>query len=365
MTNRNIYDGIFTNWENRHIVENESSNRLENSLLGHGCHNEVISSVCLDSSDDNEETNNPPNFEKTKKHFHILSKQRTSTNQNAINSDGTYSNLRLASQQTSLNLSLPDNAMDDSELTEPTALILNYSKHKFLRPYLIILYIVGLSPISTDLSQCRRVLSHLQTLLIFLLLVFGHFLQYLCSFRSDQGYNIYKLTSLSNKTNTYTTGEICFGYIIPNAVYVIGFLLAVFVCKLGDNEHLQNLIERVFLMSKKPIRLCRRLWAYVISGLLLQSLFIGYVIYSVLKQAQLNPISQIKLLPELQNNMQLFGEIGVLLILFLQHLVETIILTNYILQCQLLSVYLETISHNLLMRSIDPLDWMRYQMFPI
>ncbi|TMW43670.1 hypothetical protein DOY81_011250, partial [Sarcophaga bullata] len=38
---------------------------------------------------------------------------------------------------------------------EPTSAILNYCQKKVLRPYVAILSIVGLNPISTDASKCQ------------------------------------------------------------------------------------------------------------------------------------------------------------------------------------------------------------------
>lgn len=151
-------------------------------------------------------------------------------------------------------------------------------------------------------------------------------------------------------------GEISFGYIVPNVLHLLGFVTAIFVFKVIDNEQLQNLIERVFLMSMKPKRLCTILWVYVGLGLGFLTLLLAYVTPSVLTQLRIvhTDWMPMELVPY-----EIPIKIALLCTIFAQDLVEIVILTSYSIECYLLMVHLQTLSQKLLMHSIESLDWMR------
>lgn len=250
---------------------------------------------------------------------------------------------------------------------EPTSALLNYCKRKFLRPYVAILTLVGLNPISTDMSNVRACCSYVQTLMVLFVLLMGYVLRYLCGYRGDRGFSSYRDIRPGNGTDvcdsssglrtSNTIGELLFGYVVPSVLNLMSFISAVLVCKVIEHEQLQNLIERVFLISAKPKRLCRMLWFYLGVALALLLLLFGYACCVVIMQPA--QIIKVAWLADKLKNWELCLRIGLLCTILLQDLVEIIILSSYYIECYLLRVHLETLSHKLLMHSIDSLDWMR------
>lgn len=300
----------------------------------------------------------PPNISPNENDDHHH-QQRSLHSINNERHGGGYS--RMASSSTTFEDSMTEIIMDDvPNDNEPTSAILDYCKRKFLRPYMTILALVGLNPISTETTQLKACLSYLQAMLIMVIICFGYFLQFLVSFRGDRGFCSDKKET-SNLTSfhllmLHNWGEILFGYIIPNVLHLMGFITAIFVFKVIDNEQLQNLIERVFLMSMKPKRLCTILWVYVGLGLGFLTLLLAYVTPSVLTQLRVVQVDwmPVELLP-------FEGPIKIALLctIFTQDLVEIVILTSYSIECYLLMVHLQTLSQKLLMHSIESLEWMK------
>lgn len=66
--------------------------------------------------------------------------------------------------------------------TEPTGAILNYCKRRFHRPFVIMLGIGGLKPMTVD-SDWTTVLGHVQTLIILVFLILGYVMQFITGFR--------------------------------------------------------------------------------------------------------------------------------------------------------------------------------------
>lgn len=241
---------------------------------------------------------------------------------------------------------------------EPTSELLDYCKRKFLRPFIIVLSLVGVNPIPTDTSKVLCCLNYTQALVVLLILLFGYFLQYLCSYRGDRGFIAHDqdLTNDPNSNATYTVGQLLFGHIFPNLLNLSSFISAVIVFKILDQEQLQNLIERVFLTTLEPRHLCKLLWSYLLSGVVLLAFLFAYTIPSVLLQSR---IIQVKWFTGILADWELATKIVLIITLFVQDLVEVIILANYCIQCYLLRVHISSLSHKLLMHSIETTDWMR------
>ncbi|XP_049308240.1 uncharacterized protein LOC105226916 [Bactrocera dorsalis] len=241
---------------------------------------------------------------------------------------------------------------------EPTSELLDYCKRKFLRPFILVLSLVGVNPIPTDTSKVLCCLNYTQALLVLLILLFGYFLQYLCSYRGDRGFIAHDqdLTNDPSSNATYTVGQLLFGHIFPNALNLSSFISAVIVFKILDQEQLQNLIERVFLTTLEPRRLCKLLWSYLLCGVVLLAFLFAYTIPSVLLQSR---IIQVKWFTGILADWELATKIVLIITLFVQDLVEVIILANYCIQCYLLRVHISALSHKLLMHSIETNDWMR------
>lgn len=53
-------------------------------------------------------------------------------------------------------------------------------------------------------------------------------------------------TSYLNQNRTASAfGETIFVFVVPSFLHFVGFLSAVYVLRIADNEQLQNLVERV------------------------------------------------------------------------------------------------------------------------
>ena len=101
-------------------------------------------------------------------------------------------------------------------------------------------------------------------------------------YRRDRGFN-YKPQSLfsynlyeSEMTdspailnNDMCHGNIIFSYMIPSILHLVGYLYTVYLFRIKENEQLQNLMERAFLLSSTPgnrgnqKRLVRILWLFI------------------------------------------------------------------------------------------------------
>ncbi|XP_061401364.1 uncharacterized protein LOC133337116 [Musca vetustissima] len=250
---------------------------------------------------------------------------------------------------------------------EPTSAILDYCKRTFLRPYMIILSLVGLNPISTDTTKCRSFLSYFQCLSLVVVLIFGYFLQYLSSYRGDRGFSTNlkslhltdenaSLAELPDYNASQTIGELIFGYVIPFLLDLAGYVSAIICCKFIDQEQLQNLIERTFLMSMQPKRLCRILWLHIALAFILFGCLYAYVVPVVVMQPT---IIKVKWLTHMESDLGLSVKILLLLTIAAQDIIEIIILSSYCIECYLLKIHLMTLSQKLLLHSIDSVDWMR------
>ncbi|XP_037820646.1 uncharacterized protein LOC119609783 isoform X3 [Lucilia sericata] len=190
---------------------------------------------------------------------------------------------------------------------EPTSAILDYCKRKVLRPYVAILSLVGLNPISTDTTRCKAYLSYLQCTILIIILLFGYFLQYLSAYRGDRGFstNTKNVESIdeSKDDSAYTIGELLFGFIIPCSLDLAGYVSAVIICKFIDHEQLQNLIERTFLMSMQPKKLFRTFWLHIVGAFVLCCCLYAYFIPVVILQS---PIIPYKWFGDLETIWQLF-----------------------------------------------------------
>ncbi|CAD7012408.1 unnamed protein product [Ceratitis capitata] len=255
--------------------------------------------------------------------------------------------------------SMTEIVVDDlRNMHEPTSELLDYCKRKFLRPFITVLSLVGVNPLPTDTSKILSCLNYTQALVVLLTLLFGYFLQYLCSYRGDRGFIAHDQDLPTNPSSnaTYTVGQLLFGHIFPNALNLSSFISAIIVFKILDQEQLQNLIERVFLSTLVPRRLCRFLWLYLFCALVLLLLLFAYTVPSVLLQSH---IIQVKWFTGILADWELGIKVVLIITLFVQDLVEVIILANYCIQCYLLRVHISSLSHKLLMHSIETTDWMR------
>lgn len=122
---------------------------------------------------------------------------------------------------------------------------------------------------TVDASECSAYLGHFQTLVVATLLFIGYILQFMTSFRRDRGIaNANYFAVYKNNSNDYdgppfsvvhtqqfvaaqyyrpiaVVGDTIFVYIVPGVLHFCGFTSALYAFRVVDNEHLQNLVERV------------------------------------------------------------------------------------------------------------------------
>lgn len=120
---------------------------------------------------------------------------------------------------------------------------------------------------TVDTSDCSAWAGHFQTLVVVTLLFIGYTLQFMTSFRRDRGIaktNFFATAANRNHSNGYTAQfvsvqyyrpialvcETVFVYIVPSILHFCGFATALYAFRVVDNEHLQNLVERVGIIAR-------------------------------------------------------------------------------------------------------------------
>uniref|UniRef100_A0A182JMN9 Gustatory receptor n=1 Tax=Anopheles atroparvus TaxID=41427 RepID=A0A182JMN9_ANOAO len=287
--------------------------------------------------------------------------------------------------------------IDEITEAEPMSVTLRFCKRKFLRPYVIILATAGLRPSSTDLEFLGRWVGHLQTILVLLLLTIGYILQFLCGLRRDHGFvetnqsapttlspealrpfdnwtirnqttNLaggWTTTSLDSDSGHYgllASGEAIFIYLVPALLHLNGYLLAVFIYRFADNEQLQSLVERVFILSNKPRRLVLTLWLYFGLGLVWLASSSSYVVLLGTDGASaFERFSSFRWTSALARWAGTGDLLKVMLTvtLFFHDLVQMVVIVSYGLMCYMLRCYLQALKEKLLLHTIEPLNWMR------
>ncbi|XP_026757092.1 uncharacterized protein LOC113516815 isoform X2 [Galleria mellonella] len=278
----------------------------------------------------------------------------------------------------SMRSSLGGNSVDIGEITESpdteymsTSAILHYCKSKILLPYLKLLTIMGLRPL-VDVSNSSKFticVSHFHSVQVAVYMSLGYILQYMSCFRRDRGF-CYKLVPLAlaspKEYNTYKEvcyGNIVFAYIGPSALHFMGFLYALYLFRISDNEQLQNLMERVFLLSSyapqgmptaKPRRLLRMLWFFIILSVLWMCLSLCTVNLMMAKGTIM-----FRWMETSSNEVILLLKVLLIVCTLVHDMVQATIVASYCLQAQLLQVHLTFLKERLLNRTITPLNWMR------
>ncbi|XP_021705968.1 uncharacterized protein LOC5565490 [Aedes aegypti] len=284
--------------------------------------------------------------------------------------------------------------IDEITELEPTSMVLRYCKGKFLRPYVCILGLVGLRPNAVDVDLCT-LLGHLQSIMVLTLLLAGYVLQYLSGFRRDRGFSTldpppaigelsHQISTTNDdfpapvttpvptsvgfatvsgsimKTIMLNTSEMIFIYIIPALLHLGGFVIGIYIYRFADNEHLQCLIEKVFILCNVPRRLVVTLWVYFILGALWLAGSTAYVYLLTLKHSYvIASFPRWNSWDELDPTERDYVRIFLCVSLFFHDLVQVVIIISYSLMCYLLRCYLVGLKEKLLLHTIEPLNWMR------
>lgn len=129
-----------------------------------------------------------------------------------------------------------------------------------------------------------------------------------------------------------------------------------YVFRIADNEQLQNLVERVFILHNVPNKLIFSLWMQIVNGVIWLVIMTLYLI--VMEDDNIDT-AKIVWLGESTARTQIIAKILLVAVTFVQDLVQVIVLTSYSLQCYLLRRYVYILKGKLLQNTIDSLDWMR------
>lgn len=275
--------------------------------------------------------------------------------------------------------SLDFNSVDIGEITESpdtdhmsTSAILHYCKSKILFPYLKLLSFMGLRPVSMDVAHPSRFiicLSHIHSMQVAVFMFLGYILQYMACFRRDRGfcYNLVPLARTSSiEYENYIQicyGSVTFSYIGPSILHFIGFLYALYLFRISDTEQLQNLMERVFLLSSfppqsmqssNPKRLLRTLWCFIILSLIWMCLSLCTV-----NIMMANGTIMFRWIDKSSNQVKICLKVLLIVCTLVHDMVQATIISSYCLQAQLLQTHLIFSKERLLNRNITPLDWMR------
>ncbi|KAL6432901.1 hypothetical protein ACFW04_006327 [Cataglyphis niger] len=258
-----------------------------------------------------------------------------------------------------------DEITEDYENFISTSAILHYCKHKILRPYLRLLSVMGLRPTSSDDSdhflQCS-ILANLHTFQVTIFICIGYVLQYMACFRRDRGFCYKILVQEQNIDGKEPScyGNVIFSYLIPSILHLVAYLYTIYLFRVKENEQLQNLMERAFLLSSNPInrgnqkRLVHILWLFIALSIVWM---ITALITVNIQMAKGNITFQ-----WVENSpYQLKTTLKVLLVVCtLWHdMIQGTIITSYCLQGQLLMSHLYFLRGKLLQHILLPIDWMR------
>ncbi|KAM3964725.1 uncharacterized protein ACR2FA_001115 [Aphomia sociella] len=274
--------------------------------------------------------------------------------------------------------SLDGNSVDIGEITESpdteymsTSAILHYCKSKILLPYLKLLAIMGLRPV-VDVSNSSRFaigVSHFHSAQVAVYMILGYVLQYMSCFRRDRGF-CYKLVplALTSSLEYETYKEVCYGnviftYIGPSILHFMGFLYALYLFRISDNEQLQNLMERVFLLSSyapqgmptaKPRRLLRMLWFFIILSVFWMCLSLCSANLMIARGNIM-----FRWMETSSNEIKILLKVLLIVCTLIHDMVQATVVASYCLQAQLLQAHLLFLKERLLNRTITPLNWMR------
>ncbi|XP_012236805.1 uncharacterized protein LOC105680294 isoform X1 [Bombus impatiens] len=261
--------------------------------------------------------------------------------------------------------------MPDFEMLNTSA-ILHYCKHKILRPYLRLLGVMGLKPISNDDSQrctCYCIFANLHTCQVAIFMCIGYILQYMACFRRDRGFcyktmplKFHFASNLNKEDSEEITcfGNVIFSYLVPSILHLVAYIYTVYLFRIKENEQLQNLMERAFLLSSNSVnrgnqrRLVRILWFFI-------ALSLVWIIMALITVNVLMARGSIIFQWLEHSPYQLKITMKVLLIVCtLWHdMVQGTIITSYCLQGQLLLAHLYFLREKLLHHTLAPIDWMR------
>lgn len=253
-----------------------------------------------------------------------------------------------------------------------TSAVLHYCKHKILRPYLRLLGVMGLRPTSSDETDHLSrycILANFHTFQVTVFMCIGYILQYMACFRRDRGF-CYKLLPLElqrepdiseeDSNEPVCLGNVIFSYIIPSLLHLIAYLYTVYLFRIKENEQLQNLMERAFLLSSNPVhrgnqkRLVRILWFFI--ALSVVWMIVALVTVNIM-MTQGNISFQ--WLEHSPYHIKIVLKVLLIICTLWHDMVQGTIITSYCLQGQLLMAHLYFLRGKLLQHTLPSIEWMK------
>lgn len=261
--------------------------------------------------------------------------------------------------------------MPDYEMLSTSA-VLHYCKNKILRPYLRLLGVMGLKPISNDDAERCSVLcvfTNLHTFQVTIFMCIGYILQYMACFRRDRGF-CYKTMPIKFEITpdigkeefgeVACFGNILFSYLIPSILHLGAYLYTVYLFRIKENEQLQNLMERAFLLSSNPVnrgnqrRLVRILWLFI-------ALSLVWIIMTLVTVNMLMAQGSIAFqwLEYGPYHVEIILKVLLIVCTLWHDMIQGTIITSYCLQGQLLLAHLYFLRGKLLHHTLASIDWMK------
>ncbi|XP_023315956.1 uncharacterized protein LOC106656066 isoform X2 [Trichogramma pretiosum] len=250
-----------------------------------------------------------------------------------------------------------------------TSAVLHYCKNKILKPYLGLLAVMGLRPNSEQLERCSlySILANFHTCQVVLFMCMGYVLQYMACYRRDRGFcyisTVLSEISIPNKPRTYERtchGNAIFAYFLPNALHLIAYIYAIYLFRVKENEQLQNLMERAFLLSSHPAHrggqkhLVRILWLFIILGVIW--IICASITISLMTA---NEIVTFQWLKNSSQDLETILKVCLILCTLWHDMVQGTIITSYCLQGQLLISHLHFLRLKLIQHTMPGLEWMK------
>lgn len=152
-------------------------------------------------------------------------------------------------------------------------------------------------------------------------------------------------------------GESIFAYGVMSCMHFFGFLTAMYVFRIADSEQLQNLVERVFLLSNIPNKLFYILWLHMGCGVVWLITMTAYIV--VIEQDQMPDAPEMIVFDAPTKESINLLQVLLVLTTCCQDLMQVVVLTSYSIQCYLLRRYLFILKRKLLHNTMDSLSWMR------
>nr|CAD7257455.1 unnamed protein product [Timema shepardi] len=224
--------------------------------------------------------------------------------------------------------------------------VLHYCKCKILLPYLRILAVMGLRPLALDVSEqrlCVCVLGYIHMMFVLALM-------------RDRGF-YYK----QHDHEHICYGSVVFSYIVPSCLHMAAYLYTLYIFRINENEQLQHLMERVFLLSSSSPnasvtqrKLVLMLWLFI--GLSILWMILSLVTVNIM-MAQGSIV--FRWLEESPSTIKVSLKVLLILSTLWHDTVQAMIITSYCLQGQLLATHVHLLKEKLLQSVMSPVEWMR------